>query len=147
VNSVCIIGRLGKDPEVRFSKGGTASSAIRVCHSSKKKQSDGTYADHPVWITVKLFEKIAENVAEYLEKGDEIAVEGRLDFEAWEDKDGNKREQHVIVASRVDFLRKKGEGAAAKAAGASRPKGEGKAKSGEETAPASSGAIDDDLPF
>lgn len=106
MNNVCLIGRLGGDPEVRFSQSGTANGRVRLAIPEREKRGD-EWVDVPMWVTVKAFEKTAERLAEYCHKGDEVAVTGRLAFETWQDNSGNKREAHVVIASRIDFLRKK----------------------------------------
>ena len=101
MNSVNIIGRLGRDPELKALPDGKAVCSFSLALDEGKDRP-------PSWVDVIAFEKTAENVAQYLCKGDEAAVSGRLRQETWE-KDGQKRSVLKVVASRVDFLRKKGE--------------------------------------
>ena len=154
MNSVSIIGRLGKDPEVRYTQSGTAVGKLNVAISGRK-QIGGQWQDHVTWVSVKVFEKTAENAAQYLAKGDEVGIEGRLDLEQWTTKDTNeKRSQLVVLAQRVDFLRKKGEGGAA-GGNKERPQRDDGSSDGGTTRerptpdkPADAGQmIDDDLPF
>jgi len=102
MNSVNIIGRLGRDPELKYLTDGKAVCRFSIALDEGKDRP-------PSWVDVSAFEKTAENVAQYLHKGDECAVSGRLRQETWE-KDGQKRSALKVVASRVDFLRKVGEG-------------------------------------
>lgn len=101
MNNVSIIGRLGKDPELKHLQDGKAICSFSLALDEGKDAS-------PSWVDVTAWEKTAENVAQYLSKGDECAVSGRLRQERWETDSGEKRSRIVIVASRVDFLRKKG---------------------------------------
>jgi single-strand DNA-binding protein len=71
-----------------------------------RKQVGGQWQDVPCWIDCKVFEKQAENAAQYLKKGDEVAIQGRLDLEEWKADDGTKRSVHVVVAHGCDYLRK-----------------------------------------
>lgn len=131
MNSVNIIGRLGRDPELKYLTDGKAVCSFSLALDEGKDRP-------PSWVDVSAFEKTAENVAEYLRKGDECAVSGRLRQETWE-KDGQKRSALKVVASRVDFLRKKGEGHGESG-------GDGAVPRGREAAVAQQPAAEDD-PF
>ena len=104
MNLVNIIGRLGRDPELKY-----ATSGIAVCAFSLAVDEGNDKP--PSWLDIVAFEKQAESASQYLAKGDECAVSGRLKQESWQNEAGEKRSRVVIVASRVDFLRKKGESA------------------------------------
>lgn len=99
MNSVNIIGRLGRDPETRYTGGGDAVSNFSIAvdngFGDKKKTS---------WFKVTAWKKTAESVQKYLRKGSKVAVSGRLEERSWQDKGGEKRTSVEIVAERVDFL-------------------------------------------
>lgn len=102
MNSVNIIGRLGQDPELKYTTSGMAICTLGLALDQGKEKEVG-------WVNVVCMEKTAENVAQYMNKGDEIGVSGRLSYRSWE-QEGKKRSALEVVANRVDFLRKKGEG-------------------------------------
>ena len=95
MNITAITGRLTADPELRFTPGGTAVTTLRVANNDRD--------DHPVFVSVTTFDKLAQVVADHLVKGRRVAVAGRLHLEEWE-TDGQKRSKLTIVANQVDFL-------------------------------------------
>jgi single-strand DNA-binding protein len=101
---VSLIGNLGKDPEVRFTAGGTAVANIRVACTERAKGKSGEWEDRTEWVGVVLFGKTAENAGQYLSKGRQVYVEGRLQTREWADKEGNKRFSTEVVANQVLFL-------------------------------------------
>lgn len=99
MNKVILIGRLGKDPEVRSTRDGKAVTNISLCTSEAKDQVE--------WHRVTLWEKAAETAATYLKKGSQIAVEGKLQMRKWNDKQGVEHYSTEIQASRFEFCGKK----------------------------------------
>lgn len=99
MNSVLLIGRLTRDPELRY----VAQSGKAVCNFSLavNREYDRDKAD---FFRVVVWGKTAENVANYLGKGSQVAVSGSIQINSYDDRDGNKRYQTDIVASRVEFL-------------------------------------------
>ena len=131
MNNVSLIGRLTRDPERRHTPDGTSVCDMRIAVDTRKK-------DAPMFIDVVAFAGQADSCAQFLEKGREVAVSGRLQYEQWEAKDGGgKRSKHSVVANQVDFLR----GSQNAPAQESTPD--------EEPSPvaAGMGAADDDIPF
>ncbi|MBN2359092.1 MAG: single-stranded DNA-binding protein [Deltaproteobacteria bacterium] len=112
VNKVILIGNLGQDPEVRVTGGGTAVANMRIACNDRFKNKSGEWEDRTEWVTVVAFGKTAENCREFLQKGRQIYVEGRLQTRSWEDKEGNKRYTTEVVANQVLFLGGKGGGGA-----------------------------------
>ena len=104
INRVIITGNLTRDPELRSTNGGTAVCELRVAVNSSRKDDSGNWVDKPNYFNVKVWGAQGENCATYLSKGRPVAVDGRLDWREWEDKDGNKRQTIDIVADRVQFL-------------------------------------------
>ena len=166
VNKVILVGHLGKDPEVRYSPNGGAVANITLATSeSWKDKTSGEKQERTEWHRVAFFGRLAEIVGEYLKKGAQIYVEGRLQTRKWQDKEGKDRYTTEIVANEMQMLgSREGRGAPTdhfdQSAGASDEAMDGRgAQSGTSTAgrsatraPAaaqSSGAgdFDDDIPF
>lgn len=103
VNRVFLVGNLGQDPEVRYTQSGTAVCNLRVAVGERRKEGDA-WVDHTEWMTVVCFGKTAENVGQYLAKGRQVHVEGRLRTREYEDRDGNQRKATEVLASSVLFL-------------------------------------------
>ena len=121
VNKVILIGNLGQDPEVRVTGGGTAVANLRIACNDRFKNKSGEWEDRTEWVTVVAFGKTAENCREFLQKGRQIYVEGRLQTRNWEDKEGNKRYTTEVVANQVLFLGGKGSSAGTTASGSDEP--------------------------
>lgn len=101
---VSLVGNLGKDPEVRFTAGGTAVANLRVACTERAKTKEGTWEDRTEWVALVCFGKTAENAGQYLQKGRQIYAEGRLQTREWTDKEGNKRYSTEVLANQVLFL-------------------------------------------
>lgn len=99
VNKVILIGRLGRDPETRETNSGMMVAELRLATS--RGRGDNEQTD---WHTVVCFDKTAEIVSKYLTKGRQVYVEGRLQHDSWEDKEGNKKYKTSIIANSVQFL-------------------------------------------
>jgi single-strand DNA-binding protein len=136
VNKVILVGNLGRDPEVRYSQSGMAICKLSVAVSERVKDGD-EWKEAVEWFRVVNFGKTAENAGQYLQKGRQVYVEGRLKTEKYKDKDGVEKTWTEVVANSVVFIGggngervvpDKAEGARAKEA-------------------AKSDAVDDDLPF
>ena len=142
VNKVILVGNLGADPEVRYTAAGNAVTTVSVAttDSWKDKQS-GERQERTEWHRVVFFSRLAEIAGEYLRKGSQIYVEGRIQTRKWQDKDGNDRYTTEIVGNEMQMLgSRSGSGAPADSAPSKAP------------APASAPApvsddLDDDIPF
>jgi single-strand DNA-binding protein len=108
VNRVIILGRLGKDPEVRFTQGGQAVCNFTVATSESWKDKDGQKKERTEWHRVVVWGKLAELCGEHLKKGRQCYVEGKLQTSEYE-KDGVKRYTTEVIAHEVTFLGGKGE--------------------------------------
>lgn len=105
VNVVVITGNLTKDPDLRHIGSGTAVCELRVAVNSRRKDGQsGEWVDKPNYFRVKVWGPQGENAAKYLSKGRPVAIDGRLDWSEWQDKDGNKRQSVDIIADTVQFL-------------------------------------------
>src|SRR4030042_1758857 len=105
VNKVILIGNLGADPEVKYLSNGTTVANFRIATSENRvNRTSGEKTTTTEWHRIVAFGRLAEICGEYLNKGKQIYIEGRLRTRAWEDKDGNKRSTTEIVAARMQTL-------------------------------------------
>lgn len=109
LNKVQIIGRLGKDPELRYAQSGSPVATLNVATDESYKDRDGNKVERTEWHKVICFQRVAENCAAYLAKGSLIYVEGSLQTRKWQDLQGQDRYTTEIKADRVQFLDRKGE--------------------------------------
>ena len=137
LNKVLLMGNLTRPPELRYTPSGAAVADMRLAVSRNYTTQSGEKRDETAFLTVIAWGKTAENCSEYLDKGSQILVEGRIQTRDWEGKDGQKRSATEIVAERVQFIsRLKSGGGAPAAVGASQTFAEEPA-----------GGSDDDVPF
>jgi len=101
---VILIGRLGADPDIRYSAGGTAVAKFNIATNERVPAGDGNWEEKTEWHRIVVFGKSAENCGNYLSKGRLVCVEGRLQTNQWEDAQGIKRYTTEIVARDVHFL-------------------------------------------
>ncbi len=143
VNKVILVGNLGRDPEIRYLPSGQPVANFSVATTERFKGRDGQMKDQTEWHNVVVYGKQAELCGQYLKKGRQVYVEGRLTTRQWEAKDGSgKRSRTEVVALRVQFLG----GRAAGAGGA--PEEPSEAAAPAETEPTHAAAMDDeDIPF
>jgi single-strand DNA-binding protein len=138
VNKVILIGNLGKDPEVRFTPSGAAVANFNIATNESWTDKSGQKQERTEWHRIVVWGKLAELCGEYLKKGRQCYVEGRLQTREWTDKEGKKNYTTEVVAQTVQFL---GGGAGA---GAGRPDGASMGPGpGERTADPNSGPPDD----
>jgi single-strand DNA-binding protein len=112
VNKVILVGNLGKDPETRYTTGGDAVTNIRIATTDTWKDKAGEKQEKTEWHSIVFFGRQAEIAAEYLKKGRQIYVEGRLQTRKWQDKEGQDRYTTEIVADRMQMLGEGGGGGA-----------------------------------
>lgn len=110
VNKVILVGRLGADPEVRYTPDGTMVTNFRMATDESRKDKSGEKIQKTEWHRIVTFGKLAEICGNYLSKGRLIYLEGRLQTRSWEDKDGIKRSTTEIVATNMMMLESKGQG-------------------------------------
>ncbi|MFP5376752.1 MAG: single-stranded DNA-binding protein, partial [Acidimicrobiia bacterium] len=102
VNKTQLIGRLTKDPELRYTPSGMATTTVRLAVPRRKRNGE---EQPPVYIDVVTFDKQAEAVAEYLAKGRRVAVSGRLEYREWQSQqDGSMHSKHEVIADEIEFL-------------------------------------------
>ena len=109
VNKVILLGRLGKDPEMRYAPSGTAIATFSLATNHRQKSQDGEWVDKTEWHNLIAFGKTAEIAGEYLKKGRELYVEGRLQTSSWEDQQGQKKYKTEIVVSDLQMIGPKGD--------------------------------------
>lgn len=110
LNKVMLIGKLGKDPELRYTASGTPVASFSIATSEKIKNKAGDYEEKTEWHNIVLWSRLAELSGQYLSKGKMVYIEGRLQTRKWQDKDGKDRYTTEIVGDKVEFLSPKSEG-------------------------------------
>jgi len=106
-NRVILVGNLTRDPNVRYTPGGTAVCEIGLAVNERRKNQSGEWVDEVVYVDVTLWGRTAEVAGEYLTKGAPVLIEGRLRMDTWE-KDGEKRSKLRVVAERMQMLGPRG---------------------------------------
>lgn len=111
LNRAQLIGRLGKDVEIRYTSSGTAVASMTIATSEKfKNKQSGEWEEKTEWHRVTLWGKLAEIAGQYLAKGSMVFIEGRLTTRKWQDRDGNDRYTTEIVGTSMQMLGSKGQG-------------------------------------
>lgn len=138
VNKVILVGRLGKDPEVKYTQGGAAVARFSLATDEMWKDQSGEKQQKTEWHNIVAWSKLAEICGQYLAKGRLVYIEGRLQTRNWEDKDGNKRTTTEIRADNMVML-------------GGRPEGDRQEKSASATPPSDTHGdteiTDNDIPF
>lgn len=111
LNKVMLLGRLGRDPEVRYTASGTAVATFSLATSDRWKDRDGNDQERTEWHRVVAWARLGEICGEYLSKGKQVYIEGRIQTRDWEDQDGNRRTTTEIVANDMIMLGGRGESA------------------------------------
>lgn len=144
VNKVILIGNLGRDPELRFTQGGTAVANFSLATTERAKR-DGEWTDHTEWHNIVVFGKSAENSSNFLSKGSTVYIEGRIQSRKWQDKEGHDRTTTEIVANTIQFL---GGGKGGSGGGGARASGHASSGGSSDSFP-DEGGFDpnDDVPF
>ena len=139
VNIAIVVGNLGKDPEVRFTQSGRAVANFSVATSESWTGQDGNPQERTEWHRIVVWGKQAESCGQYLAKGRQVFVQGRIQSRSYEDKTGNTRYITEIIAQRVQFL-----GGAGGARASQEPQDQ---DFGDPSPSFQSPSIDDDIPF
>jgi single-strand DNA-binding protein len=151
VNKVILVGNLGRDAEMRFTSGGTPVATVSMATTERFNDREGNKKEDTQWHRIVIWGKTAESLHEYLTKGKQIYVEGKLQTREWQDKEGKTNKTTEVRADKIVLLGGGG-GGGERAAGGSRGGGrERYSDSGGQDAPADTGPIDapsdDDIPF
>jgi single-strand DNA-binding protein len=139
INKAIIVGNCGNDPDVRFTPSGQAVANFSVATNEKWKDKQGQQQERVEWHRIVVWGKLAELCGEYLSKGRQVYVEGRIQTRKWTDKDGKDNYTTEIVAVNVQFLGPRGEGSSQRQQQQQQP--------GSEPVPEYSGPPSDDVPF
>ena len=111
VNKVILVGNLGKDPELRYTSGGTAVATFSLATSERYKDRNGEQQEKTEWHNIVTWRNLAEICGKYLHKGKQVYIEGRIQTRSYDDRDGNKRYITEIVADQMQMLGSKGDDA------------------------------------
>src|SRR5713226_8938639 len=152
VNKVILIGRLGKDPEVKYTPSGAPVAKFSLATDEVFKDRSGEQQKHTEWHNIVAWNKLAEICGEYLTKGKQVYIEGSIRSRQWEDQNGGKRTAYEIVAREMKMLgsRADSERPSSSSGSVSASPGPGPAEfeaGGESPPPASPEITDEDLPF
>jgi single-strand DNA-binding protein len=150
VNKVILIGNLGQDPDTRYMPSGKAVTNIRIATSeSWKDKQTGDQQERTEWHSIVMYDKLGEIAAEYLRKGSQVYIEGKLRTRKWQDKEGKDRYTTEIVAREMQMLG--GRGGAGGGGGGGEPRSSKPAASEDRSSPPprdeGGGEFDDDIPF
>ena len=104
VNKVILLGRLGADPELKYTQNKTPVCSLKLATNEKRKGQDGQWTDHTEWHTVVTFGKTAENCAQYLKKGRQAFIDGKIQTKKYQDQDGKDKYWTEIIANSVQFV-------------------------------------------
>lgn len=152
INSVVIVGNLTRDPELRATPSGTSVCSLRIAVNDRiKDPNTGEWGDKANYFDVDVFGGQGERCAQYLARGRQVAVSGRLRWREWEAQDGQKRQAVSIVADNVQFIGPRDGGDAGQRGGYQQPAGQRQGPGFNDTGltpPAGDfGEADDDIPF
>lgn len=152
VNKVILVGHLGKDPEVKYTPSGTAIAKFTLATNERFKDKDGNWQDRTEWHNIVAWQRTAEVVGEYLKKGSQVYVEGRLRTDSWDDKEtGQKKYRTEIVVNDLVLLGGRGAGGGGGQGGGFDQSRQSGGNSMDQRAPepehATSQITDDDIPF
>ncbi|MFO1467661.1 MAG: single-stranded DNA-binding protein [Steroidobacteraceae bacterium] len=151
VNKVILVGNLGADPETRSMPSGTSVTNIRIATSeSWKDKASGAQQERTEWHNVVLFARLGEVAAEYLRKGSQVFIEGKLRTRKWQDKQGNDRYSTEIVADNMQMLGARGGGGGGGSGGERGGGMSAPPRDDYDQSPAPAGGkedFDDDIPF
>jgi single-strand DNA-binding protein len=148
INRVVLTGNLTRDPELRNTQGGTSVCSLRLACNTRRRSASGDWEDKPNFFDITVWGAQGENCAQYLAKGRPVAVDGRLEWREWQDKDGNKRQSVDIIADSVQFLGSREGGDGGGNGSRFTPQSDVPADTADfKAAPVGAGQADDDIPF
>ncbi len=155
VNKVILVGHLGKDPEVKYTPQGTPVAKFTLATNERFKDKDGNWQDRTEWHNITAWQRTAEIAGEYLKKGSQVYIEGRLRTDSWDDKEtGQKKYRTEIVVNDMVLLGGRGQAAGDEfsgGSGGSRARGASAGgfdqRGPEESAAQGTQITDEDIPF
>ena len=110
INKVIVVGNLGNDPEIRYMPNGNAVANLSIATSESWKDQQGQQQERTEWHRVTMYRRLAEVAGEYLKKGSQVFVEGKLQTRKWQDQQGNDRYTTEIIADNMQMLGGRNEG-------------------------------------
>lgn len=141
-NKVILVGYLGRDPELRYTPEGTAVCNFSMATTERRKAKSGEFQDVTTWFRVTLWRRQAEVASQYLSKGRQVYIEGRLSLTEYQDRDGNTRTSLEVQGSDVQFIGARGD------EGTSQREPRAEASSHPSaSAPQDAAVTEDDIPF
>lgn len=141
-NKVILVGNLGRDPELRYTAQGTPVCSFSMATNERRKDKNGEMQDHTTWFRITLWNRQAETASQYLQKGKQVYIEGRLRVEEYIDRDGKPRHSLEVHGTDMQFIGSRD--------GASSGEGSGGGRAaGDQGGPMEGGPDlgDDDIPF
>ena len=121
VNKVLLLGNVGKDPEIRSTAGGMTIATFSLATADRQKDQQGTWQDKTEWHNLVAFQRTAEIVRDYVKKGSQLYIEGKIQTRSWDDKEsGQKRSKLRVVCEHMQMLGSRGEGGGGGGGGGSR---------------------------
>jgi single-strand DNA-binding protein len=146
INKVLLLGNVGKDPEIRSTAGGMTVASFSLATADRAKDAQGNWTDKTEWHNLVCFQRTAEIVRDYVKKGTQLFVEGKIQTRSWDDKEsGQKKYRTEILVNELTLLGKPGEGGSggySKGGGASFDQ-----RTGSQPDYADTGITDEDIPF
>ena len=107
-NKITIVGYLGRDPEIRYTADGTPVCSFTVATTERKKDKSGDFQDHTTWFKITAWRRLAEIANQYLSKGKQVYIEGKLSQTEYQDRDGNTRTSLEVQCSDLQFIGPRG---------------------------------------
>ena len=151
VNKVILVGRLGKDPELKYTPSGAPVAKFSLATDESFKDKTGEKQEHTEWHNIVAWNKLAEICGEYLTKGKLIYIEGSIRSRQWQDQSGNKRTSYEIIANQMQMLGSRSDseraGGAMNRPAPERPAPAIPSPAAEPIAPSESEISDEDIPF
>jgi single-strand DNA-binding protein len=148
INKVIIVGNLGGDPETRYMPSGAAVTNLTVAtNESWKDKQTGEQKERTEWHKVAMFNRLAEIAAEYLRKGSQVYIEGKLRTRKWQDQNGNDRWTTEIIADEMQMLGGRGGGGGGGSFGGGQQGGQKGGSGGGAPPQPGPDDFDDDIPF
>lgn len=137
INKVIISGNLTRDPDIKQTSGGTQVMQLGVAVNDRRKNAQGEWEDKPNYVDCTLFGKRVDWLSRELHRGTKVAICGKLDYQSWQDKEGNNRSKLAVIAEDVEVMSK----------GARSGSGDGAASGGNQAAYSQNDIYDQDIPF
>jgi single-strand DNA-binding protein len=154
VNKVFLLGNVGKDPEIRATAGGMTVASFSLATADRAKDAQGNWADKTEWHNIVCFQRTAEVVRDYVKKGSQILVEGKIQTRSWDDKaSGEKKYKTEILCNELTLLGGKAAGEGSGGGSYTKSSSSASSTSYDQRQPASvpdygdNGITDDDIPF